>query len=106
MSACLPRFTETCHRLCETLLQRFLAKLDSEDVYAPYPGLDRLPLLQAAEKQVSQLRKDRDAAQSRAEKAERGLESLGYDKGQEDGLAGDREKEEKTVEGLREVWKH
>lgn len=54
---------------------------------------------------MSQLRKDRDAAQSRAEKAERGLESLGYDKGQEDGLAADREKEEKAVEGLREVWK-
>lgn len=71
----------------------------------PTPGWNHHPLLQAAEKQVAQLRRDRDAAQSRAEKAERGLESLGYDKGEEDGLAGDREKEEKTVESLREVWK-
>lgn len=59
--------------------------------------------LQAAEKQVSQLRKERDAAQSRVEKAERGLESLGYDKAQEDGLAAEKEKEEKAVDSLREV---
>ena len=58
---------------------------------------------QAAEKQVSQLRKERDAAQSRVEKAERGLESLGYDKAQEDGLVEEKDKEEKAVEGLREV---
>lgn len=54
---------------------------------------------------MSQLRKDRDSAQSRVAKAERGLESLAYDKGQEDGLDGEKEKEEKTVESLREVWK-
>lgn len=58
---------------------------------------------QAAEKQVSQLRKERDAAQSRVEKAERGLESLDYDKAQEDGLAEEKDKEEKAVESLREV---
>lgn len=51
------------------------------------------------------MRKDRDAAQSRVDKAERGLEGLGYDKGQEDGLAEEKEKEEKAVESLREVWK-
>lgn len=49
------------------------------------------------------MRKERDAAQSRAEKAERGLESLDYDKAQEDGLVEEKEKEEKAVESLREV---
>ncbi|CAM9426844.1 unnamed protein product, partial [Ectocarpus sp. 12 AP-2014] len=59
--------------------------------------------MKAAEKQVSSLRKERDAAQSRVEKAEQGLEALGYDKGQEDGLDGEREKEEKAVDRLKEV---
>lgn len=59
----------------------------------------------AAEKQVSQLRKDHETARSQVEQAERGLEGLGYDKGQEDGLDGEREKEERAVEGLREVCK-
>lgn len=49
------------------------------------------------------MRKDRDAAQSRVDKAERGLESLGYDKGQEDGLDGEKEQEEKEVDRLKEV---
>ncbi|CAM9840030.1 unnamed protein product [Ectocarpus sp. 8 AP-2014] len=59
--------------------------------------------MKAAEKQVSSLRRERDAAQSRVEKAEQGLEALGYDKGQEDGLDGEREKEEKAVDRLKEV---
>lgn len=58
---------------------------------------------QAAEKQVSSLRKERDAAQSRVDKAVRGLDSLGYDKGQEDGLDEEKEQEEKTVDHLKEV---
>lgn len=58
---------------------------------------------QAAEKQVSSLRKERDAAQARVDKAVRGLESLGYDKGQEDGLDGEKEQEEKAVDRLKEV---
>lgn len=49
------------------------------------------------------MRRERDTAQSRVEKAEQGLEALGYDKGQEDGLDGDREKEEKAVDRLKEV---
>lgn len=61
------------------------------------------PFLQAAEKQVSQLVKDRRSAQLAVEKAERSLEGLAYDKGQEDGLDREKEEEEKTVENLREV---
>ena len=60
-------------------------------------------MIQAAEKHVSSLRKERDAAQSRVDKAVRGLESLGYDKGQEDGLDGEKEQEEKEVDRLKEV---
>ncbi|CAM9477580.1 unnamed protein product, partial [Ectocarpus sp. 6 AP-2014] len=59
--------------------------------------------MKAAEKQVSSLRRERDAAQSRVGKAEQGLEALSYDKGQEDGLDGEREKEEKAVDRLKEV---
>ncbi|CAM9911302.1 unnamed protein product [Pylaiella littoralis] len=59
--------------------------------------------MKAAEKQVSSLRKDRDAAQSRVDKAEQGLESLGYDKRQEEGLDGEREEEERAVDRLRET---
>ena len=61
------------------------------------------PSEQAAEKQVSSLRKERDAAQSRVDDGVRGLESLGYDKTQEDGLDGEKEQEEKAVDRLKEV---
>eukprot|EP00903_Cladosiphon_okamuranus_P020312 g18637.t1 len=59
--------------------------------------------MKAAEKQVSSLRKERDAAQARVDKAVRGLESLGYDKGQEDGLDEEKEQEEKAVDRLKET---
>lgn len=58
---------------------------------------------QAAEKQVSQLRKDRDAAEARVGGVERSLERLGYDESQADGLAQEKEAEEKAVDSLREV---
>lgn len=54
---------------------------------------------------MSSLRKNRDAAQSRVNEAERGLESLGYDKGEVEGLDEEKEQEERTVERLKEVWK-
>ncbi|CAM9710823.1 unnamed protein product, partial [Sphacelaria rigidula] len=55
----------------------------------------------AAEKQVSQLVKDRNAAEARVKAAEEGLQRLNYDQTQEDGLAEEREREEHTVANLR-----
>lgn len=70
---------------------------------SPFDLPEKPNVIQAAEKQVSSLRKERDAAQSRVDKAVLGLESLGYDKGQEDGLDGEKEQEEKEVDRLKEV---
>lgn len=60
-------------------------------------------MVQAAEKQVSQLKKDHETAKLRVGKAERGLEGLDYDESQAEGLAQEKEAEEKAVDSLREV---